>query len=100
LICDKEAALRRAATGKGLDEGPREITDVRLPAPRAGPACRNLGAGGGTVQATNAIRRYLTNRVGAVVLIDIKQHVGIGAMVEWAPPVWSEGGVSNSSSPR
>jgi hypothetical protein len=36
------------------------------------PPVGNFGVGGGTVQATNARRRYLTNRVGTVVLIDIK----------------------------
>src|ERR1700730_7238203 len=36
------------------------------------PPVGNFGAGGGTVQATNARRSYLTNRVGTVVLIDIK----------------------------
>ena len=65
-------ATKSASTGSRvtwrLNGSTKQPLDVKGTVPTVG----NFGAGGGTVQATNARMRYLNNRVGTVVLIDIK----------------------------
>jgi hypothetical protein len=77
LTPDIRRVLRRVAyvpanTGSRVTRRSNGSTKQPLDVKGTVPPVGNFGAGGGTVQTTNGRRRYLTNRVGTVVLIDIK----------------------------